>query len=177
MPKRKRCSKLTKGVKKKSNPRPWTAVGTIMEEIYVAVQSTLKMKRFIICTLEFDCHADCFLAPVGGTEQLITQKIEIFAVNETHNEHEEPCLSPFQTLCNLLQVSITDTYILSCTDTEICIVELYHFSCKEMSIKLSDVIHSNIINECLIIKILFIPGMSFVLLYLGLIIEKGWNDV
>ncbi|VDI34145.1 Hypothetical predicted protein, partial [Mytilus galloprovincialis] len=79
MPKRKRCSKLTKGVKKKSNPRPWTAVGTIMEEIYVAVQSTLKMKRFIICTLEFDCHADCFLAPVGGTEQLITHKIEIFA--------------------------------------------------------------------------------------------------
>ncbi|CAG2246987.1 unnamed protein product [Mytilus edulis] len=35
--KRKRCSKLTKGVKKKGNPRPWTAVDTIMEEISVAV--------------------------------------------------------------------------------------------------------------------------------------------
>ncbi|CAC5403380.1 THAP9 [Mytilus coruscus] len=95
------------------------------------------------CTLEFDCHADFFLAPLEGTEQQITQEIEIYAVNETHHEHEEACLSPFQTLCNLLQVSISDPYILSCTDTEICIVELYQISCREMSIKLSVIIDSN----------------------------------
>ena len=108
------------------------------------------MKRIILCTLEFDCHADCFLSPVGGTAQLITQTLEIFAENGTHYEHEEPCLSPFPTLCKLLQVSITDTYILSCTDTEICIVELYYFSCMEMSIKLS------------VIIVLYVPGHTYI---------------
>ena len=40
-----------------------------------------------------------FLAPVKGTEQLIAQEIEIFAVNETHNKDEESCHLPF-TVCN-----------------------------------------------------------------------------
>ena len=152
------------------------------DHTYAAKEQPFENEK--ICTLEFDCHADFFLAPLEGTEQLITQYICNWDIcSEWDTQWTWRTLpfshSPFQTLCNLLQGSINDTctYILSCTDTEICIVELYHFSCKEMSIKLSDIIHSNIINECLIIKILFIPGMSFVLLYLGLIIEKGWNDV
>ena len=45
MPKRKRGSKLTKGVKKKSNPRPWPSVGRIMEEISVAVSNPTEEEK------------------------------------------------------------------------------------------------------------------------------------
>ncbi|CAC5408066.1 unnamed protein product [Mytilus coruscus] len=95
------------------------------------------------CRPEFDCQEDFFLAPAEGIEQQITQEIEIFAVNETQTEHAEPCLSPFQTLCGLLQVRINDPYILSCTDNEIRIVELYQISSRDISIKLSVIIDSN----------------------------------
>ncbi|XP_052100544.1 uncharacterized protein LOC127734612 [Mytilus californianus] len=195
MPKRKRGSKLTKGVKRKRKPLPWPAVDPIMEEISrsVAVSnhtddakdeqclnqdtSMLKFVHFEeitiasakdkgelllvelkdhtyaakeqpfesenTCRPEFDCQEDYFLAPAEGTEQQITQEIEIFAVNETQTEHAEPCLPPFQTLCGLLQVSINDPYILSCTDNEIRIVELYQISSRDISIKLSVIIDSN----------------------------------
>ncbi|CAC5408065.1 unnamed protein product [Mytilus coruscus] len=158
MPKRKRGSKLTKGVKRKRKPLPWPAVDPIMEEISVAVSnhtddakdepclnqdtSILKFVHFEeitiasakdkgelllveledhtyaskeqpsesenTCRPEFDCQEDFFLAPAEGTEQQITQEIEIFAVNETQTERAELCLSPFQTLCGLLEVSISD---------------------------------------------------------------------
>ena len=96
------------------------------DHTYAAKEQPFENEK--ICTLEFDCHADFFLAPLEGTEQLITQYICNWDIcSEWDTQWTWRTLpfshSPFQTLCNLLQVSINDTctYILSCTDTEICI--------------------------------------------------------
>ncbi|CAG2233386.1 unnamed protein product [Mytilus edulis] len=81
---------------------------------------------------EFDCREDFFLAPVEGT-----QEIEIFSVYESPKELAESSLSPFKTLCCLLQIRISDPYIFKCTENEIRIVELYQISSKNLSIKLT----------------------------------------
>ncbi|VDI21149.1 Hypothetical predicted protein [Mytilus galloprovincialis] len=92
---------------------------------------------------EFDCREDFFLAPVEGTEQQITQEIEIFSVYESPKELAESSLSPFKTLCCLLQIRISDPYIFKCTENEIRIVELYQTSSKNLSIKLTVIIDSS----------------------------------
>ncbi|VDH99600.1 Hypothetical predicted protein [Mytilus galloprovincialis] len=43
------------------------------DHTYAAKEQPFENEK--ICTLEFDCHADFFLAPLEGTEQLITQYI------------------------------------------------------------------------------------------------------
>ncbi|XP_063432395.1 uncharacterized protein LOC134714774 isoform X2 [Mytilus trossulus] len=115
-------------------------LGEHKDHTYTSKEQPLEMEY--TGNQDFDCQEDFFVAPVEGTEQQIIQEIEIFSVYQSPNELAEPSLSPFKTLCCLLQIRISDPYIFTCTDNEIRIVELYQISSKNLSIKLTVIIDS-----------------------------------